>query len=30
MSEPVDLNSIILPADMPLAELEKEARRVYF
>lgn len=30
MSEPVDLNSIILPEDMPLVELEKEARRVYF
>ena len=30
MSEPVDLNSIILPAKMSLEELEKEARRVYF
>lgn len=30
MSEPVDLQTLLLPADWPLEQLEAEARRVYF
>jgi len=30
MSEPVDLTSLLLPAEWTLEELENEARRVYF
>lgn len=30
MNEPVDLDGLLLPADWPLEDLEKEARRVFF
>ncbi|MCL5098439.1 MAG: hypothetical protein M1608_13100 [Candidatus Omnitrophica bacterium] len=30
MSEPVELDKLVLPADWPLEQLEAEARKIYF